>query len=161
MTNHGPTEETKCPHCGAAVGKKWKFCWLCNEPLEEDFANDPPLPDVVDASRTNLFSILTKVVVAFVAIGVVLAVVGLTLQGDFGAIPILFIVVTPPSIYTFVKYLDSRKKGGPEQSALHHIGVFVSSLAVTVACGVLLVTALAIAFFVACLAICAMSGGFR
>ncbi len=150
-----PTDATTCPHCQAAVGAKWTYCWLCNQPLSGEGADLPPQALRAAAGTKNLVSLTTKVVGGAVGAGLVLVALGLFLEREYGGMLLMFLVLIPPAIYTGVKALDRRNAGDEPQTFMHHAGVFMASLAVTLSTLSLIAVAIGIALFVACLAICA------
>ncbi|MCY2968033.1 MAG: hypothetical protein NT069_31125 [Planctomycetota bacterium] len=155
MPAAAPTDATTCPHCQATVGAKWTYCWLCNQPLSGEGADLPPQTLRTSTGTKNLMSLTTKVVGGAVGAGLVLVAFGLLLEQEYGGILLMLVVLFPPAIYTGVKALDGRKTGDEPQTLMHHAGVFMASLAVTLSTLSLIAVAIGIALFVACLAICA------
>jgi hypothetical protein len=149
--------ELKCPHCAAKVGRNWKTCWLCGLELPSTLPTVVG-PETGNASREPASSVvasIAKVAGVFLGIAILLILIGLLANEEYGGAIALTVLLLPAGIVTLTKSLRKRSEG-VELPVLEKIGTFFLSLAVTIGAIVALGVAAFAALFIACLAM--MSG---
>jgi hypothetical protein len=150
--------DLKCPHCGAKVGARWRTCWLCGLELPTTPAGAGPAQALAEpaapqsASRPGTISLITQGVGFLLAGTIVLIMIGLVANGDYGGVIALVILLVPAGLVTLAKSF-SRRSQGTEMPIMEKLGTFLLSLAVTVGAVAALGVAAFVALLIACFAI--------
>lgn len=82
---------------------------------------------------------------------IVLMLIGLCADGNWGAAVGFLVLLAPPAVYTFIKSVQREGAGNPMSGAAR-FGTFLLSLAVTIGCVFAVGLAAFIALFVICIA---------
>lgn len=150
--------ESKCPHCAAKVGRNWKTCWLCGLELPTTFAAaGPQAGAAAPPAASSVVASIAKVAGVFLGIAILLILIGLLANEEYGGAIALTVLLLPAGIVTLTKSLRKRSEG-VELPMLEKIGTFFLSLAVTIGAIVALGVAAFAALFIACLAMLSGNG---
>ena len=155
--------DLKCPHCGAKVGRDWRSCWLCGMELPAAGSAETAAPTFIEGeaepgSGHGTVRLITQVVGLMLAVTILLILVGLLANGEYGGAILLVILFVPAGIVTLSKSL-SRRAQGETMAPLDKAATFLLSLAVTIGVIVAVGVAAFVALLVVCIAILSTNGG--
>jgi hypothetical protein len=142
------TQKRVCPHCGAGADGIWTSCWMCGLDLPEEMPAGAPRRSGESAFPPGVVAFVPWLLAGLVG----LMLLGLCIDGNWGAAIGFLLLLTPAGVYTFVK---SRSRQGTDapMSGASKFATFLVSLAVTVGC----VFAVGLAAFIALFVICIVS----